>query len=170
MAVDGSKRDFILATLGTFAGIGGAAAAYSMVKTWDPLPSVVAAGVTKVDVSSMQAGEIRTVEFRGKPVYILKKTPEMAKSANNSTIKVGNDEYTVVIAICTHLGCIPSYEPENKRFKCPCHGGEFDVNGVNTFGPPPKPLAVPPYKIAGNTIILGEEGEEYKKLAPELKA
>ena len=68
MAVDESKRDFLLAALGSFAGIGGAAAVYGMVKTWDPLPSVVAAGVTKVDVSSMQGGEIRTVEFRGKPV------------------------------------------------------------------------------------------------------
>jgi ubiquinol-cytochrome c reductase iron-sulfur subunit len=170
MAVDESKRDFLLAALGSFAGIGGAAAVYGMVKTWDPLPSVVAAGVTKVDVSSMQAGEIRTVEFRGKPVYILKKAPDMAACKNNSNVKVGNDQYTVVIAICTHLGCIPAYEADKKQFKCACHGGEFDINGGNTFGPPPKPLAVPPYKVEGNTIMLGEEGEEYKKLAPELKA
>ncbi len=170
MAVDESKRDFILTALGSFAGIGGAAAVYSMVKTWDPLPSVVAAGVTKVDVSSMQAGEIRTVEFRGKPVYILKKTPDMAACKNNTNVKVGSDQYTVVVAICTHLGCIPAYESDKKQFKCACHGGEFDVNGVNTFGPPPKPLSVPPYKVEGNTIVLGDEGEEYKKLAPELKA
>lgn len=170
MAVDESKRDFILTALGTFAGIGGAAAAYSMVKTWDPLPSVVAAGVTKVDVSSMQAGEIRTVEFRGKPVYILKKTPDMIADKNHTNVKVGNDQYTVVVAICTHLGCIPAFEADKKQFKCACHGGEFDANGVNTFGPPPKPLAIPPYRVEGNTIVLGEEGEEFKKIAPELKA
>jgi len=170
MAVDESKRDFLLTALGAFAGIGGAAAAYSMVKTWDPLPSVVAGGVTKVDVSPMKAGEIRTVEFRGKPVYILKKTPDMVACKNNSNVKIGADQFTVVIAICTHLGCIPAYASETKQFKCACHGGEFDANGVNTFGPPPKPLVVPPYKIEGNTILLGEEGEEYKKLAPELKA
>lgn len=170
MAVDESKRDFLLTALGTFAGIGGAAAAYSMVKTWDPLPSVVAAGVTKVDVSSMQAGEIRTVEFRGKPVYILKKTPDMVASKNNSTVKIGSDEFVIVIAVCTHLGCIPAYVSEKKQFKCACHGGEFDVNGVNTFGPPPRPLVIPPFKVSGTKIILGEEGEEYKKLDPELKA
>jgi ubiquinol-cytochrome c reductase iron-sulfur subunit len=170
MAVDESKRDFLLAALGTFAGIGGAAAAYSMVKTWDPLPSVIAAGVTTVDVSSMQGGELRTVEFRGKPVYILKKTPDMAPAKNKSTVKIGSDEFVVVIAICTHLGCIPAYVSETKQFKCACHGGEFDVNGANTFGPPPKPLVIPPFKIEGNKILLGEEGEEYKKLAPELKA
>jgi len=170
MAVDESKRDFILTALGTFAGIGGAAAAYSMVKTWDPLPSVIAAGVTTVDVSSMQGGELRTVEFRGKPVYILKKTPDMAPSKNKSTVKVGSDEFVVVIAICTHLGCIPAFASETKQFKCACHGGEFDVNGANTFGPPPKPLVIPPFKVDGTKIMLGEEGEEYKKLAPELKA
>jgi ubiquinol-cytochrome c reductase iron-sulfur subunit len=170
MAVDESKRDFILTALGTFAGIGGAAAAYSMVKTWDPLPSVIAGGVTTVDVSSMQGGELRTVEFRGKPVYILKKTPDMAASKNKTTVKVGSDEFVVVIAICTHLGCIPAYASETKQFKCACHGGEFDVNGANTFGPPPKPLVIPPFKVVGTKIVLGEEGEEYKKIAPELKA
>jgi len=170
MAVDESKRDFLLTALGTFAGIGGAAAAYSMVKTWDPLPSVIAAGVTTVDVAGMQGGEIRTVEFRGKPVYILKKTPDMPASKNNSTVKVGGDEFVVVIAICTHLGCIPAYVPEAKQFKCACHGGEFNANGENTFGPPPKPLVIPPFKVAGTKLMLGEEGEEYKKLAPELKA
>jgi ubiquinol-cytochrome c reductase iron-sulfur subunit len=170
MAVDESKRDFILTALGTFAGIGGAAAAYSMVKTWDPLPSVIAAGVTTVDVSSMQGGELRTVEFRGKPVYILKKTPDMVASKNKSTVKIGSDEFVVVVAICTHLGCIPAFVSETKQFKCACHGGEFNANGENTFGPPPKPLVIPPFKVDGTKIMLGEEGEEYKKLAPELKA
>jgi len=170
MSVDKSKRDFLLGSFAGFAGIGGVAAAYAMVKTWDPLPSVKAAGVTKVDVAPMQAGEIRTVEFRGKPVYVLKKSPDMPKSENGTAVKIGNDEYTVVIAICTHLGCIPGYEPENKRFKCPCHGGEFDVNGKNTFGPPPKPLVIPPFKVEGTTIVLGEEGEEYKKIPEQFKA
>ncbi len=170
MSVDESKRYFLLCALAGFAGIGGVAAAYSMVKTWDPLPSVKAAGVTKVDLSPMQAGEIRTVEFRGKPVYILKKTADMPKNANGTSVKVGSDEYTVVIAICTHLGCIPSYEAENKRFKCPCHGGEFDVNGKNYFGPPPKPLIIPPFKVEGTNLLLGEEGEDYKKIPAEFKA
>jgi ubiquinol-cytochrome c reductase iron-sulfur subunit len=170
MSVDKPKRDFLLGALASFAGIGGVAAAYGMAKTWDPLPSVAAAGVTKVDLSLVKAGEIRTVEFRGKPVYILKKTPDMPKSQEGSTIKVGNDEYTVVIAICTHLGCIPAYASETKQFKCACHGGQFDINGVNTFGPPPKPLVVPPFKLEGTALLLGEEGEEYKKIPAKFKA
>jgi ubiquinol-cytochrome c reductase iron-sulfur subunit len=167
--MDHGKRDFLLGTLGAAAGVGGVASLYAMAKTWDPLPSVVAAGVTKVDVSSMQAGEIRTVEFRGKPVFILKKTPDMAKSADRG-IKIGSDEYTVVIGICTHLGCIPAWVNEEKKFKCACHGGEFDASGVNTFGPPPKPFVIPAFKVDGNTIVLGEEGDEYKNMKPEYKA
>lgn len=170
MAVDQSKRDFVLAALAGTAGVGGVAALYAMAKTWDPLPSVTAAGVTRVDVSPMQAGEMRTVEFRGKPVFILKRTPDMGAADATRTLKVGDGEYTVVVGICTHLGCIPAWENDKKHFKCACHGGEFDANGKNTFGPPPKPLVIPPFKIAGNTIVLGEEGEEYKKIPAEFKA
>lgn len=168
MSVDQSKRDLLLAGMGVVVAAGGAGALVGMARTWSPLPSVVAAGVTRVDVSSMQAGEIRTVEFRGKPVAILKKTADMAKSEHS--VKIGADEFTVAIQICTHLGCIPAWIADKKQFKCACHGGEFDATGKNTFGPPPKPLVIPPFKIEGNTIVLGEEGPEYQKLPVELKA
>ena len=168
MSVDKGKRDFLLTAMGGVAAVGGAGAAYSMVKAWDPLPSVVAAGVTKVDVSTMNAGEIKTVEFRGKPVAIIKKTPDMAQS--KYSVKVGSDEFTVAIQICTHLGCIPAWLEGDKKFKCACHGGEFDATGKNIFGPPPKPLVIPPFKIVGTTIVLGEEGEEFQKIPAELKA
>ncbi|MEF3191459.1 MAG: Rieske 2Fe-2S domain-containing protein [Campylobacterales bacterium] len=168
MSVDQSKRDLLLAAMGGVAAAGGVGMLYGMAKTWDPLPSVVAAGITRVDVASMQPGEVRTVEFRGKPVAILKKTADMPKS--EYSIKIGADEYTVVIQICTHLGCIPAWVGDKKQFKCACHGGEFDATGKNTFGPPPKPLAIPPYKIEGTTIVLGEEGPEFQKIPAELKA
>lgn len=168
MSVDKGKRDFLFTAVGGVAGIGGAAALYAMAKTWEPLPSVKAAGVTRVDVSSMQSGDVRMVEFRGKPVYVIKKTGDMAKSDRN--VKVGSDEYTVVIGVCTHLGCIPAWEADKKQFKCACHGGEFDPNGKNTFGPPPKPLVIPPFRVEGTTIVLGEEGDEFRKMKPEYKA
>ena len=49
-------------------------------------------------------------------------------------------------------------------FKCACHGGEFDASGVNTFGPPPIPMVIPPFKIEGTKLVLGNEGPEYAKL------
>ncbi|MDN2941394.1 ubiquinol-cytochrome c reductase iron-sulfur subunit, partial [Campylobacter jejuni] len=51
--------------------------------------------------------------------------------------------------------------------KCACHGGEFDTRGKNGFGPPPKPLEIPPFKIDGTKLVLGEEGPEYKKMIAE---
>jgi ubiquinol-cytochrome c reductase iron-sulfur subunit len=79
-------------------------------------------------------------------------------------ITVGGDRYTVMIGLCTHLGCIPAYVKGDKKFKCACHGGEFDTAGRQTFGPPPRPFDLPPFKIDGNKIVLGETGEEYKRM------
>ncbi len=169
MAVNQSRRDALLGAIAGFAGIGGAAAAYSMYKTWEPLPSVKAAGTTRVDISPITDGEMRTVTFRGKPVFILKHTPDM-KTDEERDVKIGSGIYTVVIGICTHLGCIPNWEADKKVWHCPCHGGEFDCNGINVFGPPPIPLVIPAFKIDGNTLVLGEEGPEYEKIPAKFKA
>jgi len=87
----------------------------------------------------------------------------MKKNEKRDVI-VGNADYSVMIGLCTHLGCIPAWVPDKQMFKCACHGGEFDASGVNTFGPPPRPMDIPPFKIDGNKLVLGEEGPEYKKL------
>lgn len=157
------RRDFLGMAFGGFAALGIGASLIAMKRAWDPLPSVVSAGFTTVDLSPMTDGELRLVEWRGKPVFILKKTPDMEKNGNRDVF-VSSSPYTVVIGICTHLGCIPSWVEGDKRFKCACHGGEFDASGVNVFGPPPRPLDIPPFKIDGTKLVLGEEGEEYKKM------
>ncbi len=162
MAVEKSRRDFIGMALGAVSAVGGVMALGAMKATWDPLPSVLAAGFTTIDLSSMKDGEFRRETWRGKPIFILKKDANMKKNESRDVV-VGNDHYTVVIGLCTHLGCIPAYE-EGKKFKCACHGGEFDLSGVETFGPPPKPLEIPPFKIEGTKLVLGEVGPEYKKL------
>jgi ubiquinol-cytochrome c reductase iron-sulfur subunit len=134
-----------------------------MKKTWDPLPSAVSAGFTTVDLSTAEAGKLNVVKWRGKPVFILKHTDDMAKNDDRDVI-VGSDRFTVAIGLCTHLGCIPSYEENNKQFKCACHGGEFSASGVQKFGPPPRPLDIPPFALNGTTLVLGEEDAQYKKL------
>jgi len=166
---DQGRRDFIGMVFGGFAAAGGLAALYAMKRTWDPLPSVMAAGFTTVDLSPMKPGELRTVTWRGKPIFILKKPPEencnhIADETKKRLVKVGDAEYLVMIGLCTHLGCIPSWEPDKKIFHCACHGGEYDACGVNTFGPPPRPMDIPPFKIEGTKLVLGEEGPEYKKM------
>lgn len=161
---DCKRRAFVKgagAALGVTAAVGGGFSLYGMKRAWDPLPSVVAAGVTEVETSAMAPGDIGQVEFRGKPVIVMKKTAEMpANDARDIVIK--GERYTVNILICTHLGCIPAWSGE--KFKCACHGGEFDASGVNTFGPPPTPMVIPPFMIEGTMLVLGKEGPEYAKI------
>lgn len=163
MAVENQRRDFIGLMFGGVAAVGGIFTLVGMKKSWDPLPSVKAAGFTTVDLSPMQHGEFRQVEWRKKPIFIIKKSAEM-KANDGRDIVIGSDRYVVAIGLCTHLGCIPSWSPSAMSFKCACHGGEFDVSGMNTFGPPPRPLDIPPFKIDGTKLVLGEEGPEYLKL------
>lgn len=164
MAVEQNRRDFLGMAFGGVAAVGGVFALGAMKKTWDPLPSVAAAGFVTVDLSPMKSGEFRQIEWRKKPIFILKKTEEMKKNPNRN-ISIDNAEFTVVIGLCTHLGCIPGWDAGKEIFKCACHGGEFNLDGVNTFGPPPTPLVIPQFKIDGTKLVLGEEGPEYKKLS-----
>lgn len=57
--------------------------------------------------------------------------------------------------ICTHLGCLVHYDKENRRLLCPCHAGVYDLEGNVLSGPPPKPLAVLPLRVDGDTIVIG---------------
>lgn len=157
-----SRRSFIGFTLGAAAAVGGVFTLVGMKKTWDPLPSVKAAGFTTVDLSPLNEGELRTVEWRKKPIFILKKSKDM--EASNTDIIAGDARYTVVIGLCTHLGCIPAYHAADKEFVCACHGGRFNVSGKNMSGPPPKPLEIPPFSIDGTKLVLGEIGAEYEEI------
>ncbi|MEY3002021.1 MAG: hypothetical protein RLZZ428_396 [Pseudomonadota bacterium] len=157
-----SRRDFMGMALGACAAVGGLGALYAAKRSWDPLPSVKAAGFTTIDLAPAQPNVLNTEKWRGKPIFILKKTSEMA--ADDRDIVIGSDRYLVAIGLCTHLGCIPAYAAGEHKFKCACHGGEFDSSGKQTFGPPPKPLVIPPFKIEGTKLVLGEEGPEYKKM------
>lgn len=158
------RRDFLGMTLGGVTAVGAIASLVAMKKTWDPLPSVVSAGFTTADVSNMKEGELSQVEWRGKPVYIIKKNKADPFNPQRD-FKIGEDVFTVGIQICTHLGCIPIFHPEEKEFLCPCHGGKFTLDGINIPGtPPPRPFDIPPFKIDGTKIVFGETGAEYQKM------
>ncbi|MEA3372181.1 MAG: ubiquinol-cytochrome c reductase iron-sulfur subunit [Campylobacterota bacterium] len=163
-----SRRGFIGKAFGAVTGVGAVASLYAMKKSWDPLPSVKAAGFTEVDVSGFEENVLVVEKWRGKPIFILKKTAEMVASQNEAQaardVIIGDARYTVNIGLCTHLGCIPAYNPVEKDFLCACHGGKFDASGIVTLIPPPSPMVIPPFKVDGNTLVLGEEGPEYKKM------
>ncbi|CAA6817303.1 MAG: Ubiquinol-cytochrome C reductase iron-sulfur subunit (EC [uncultured Sulfurovum sp.] len=158
-----TRRDFMGMALGGFTAIGAIGGLYAAKRTWDPLPSVKAAGFTTIDLSEAKTGQMITEKWRGKPIFVLKKSSEM--EAHERDIVIGDDRYHVSIGLCTHLGCIPAYKPEEKIFNCACHGGKFDLSGINLPGLPPSvPLDIPPFKLEGTKMVLGEQGEEYKQM------
>jgi len=163
-----SRRDFMGKALGGFTAVGGIAALYAMKRTWDPLPSVKAAGFTTIDVAPAQENVLVTEKWRGKPIFILKQSKEMmAKATENDKkrlIKAGDAHYLVCVGLCTHLGCIPGYRPEKNNFLCACHGGMYDSTADVIKAPPPRGLDIPPFKIDGTKLVLGEAGPEYKKM------
>ena len=156
------RRDFMGMALGGFTALGGIGALYAMKRTWDPLPSVKAAGFTTIDVSAAQENVLNVEKWRGKPIFVLKKSKDMKPDERD--VIVGSDRFLIAIGLCTHLGCIPAYVADEHKFKCACHGGEFDASGHQIFGPPPSPLVIPPFKVEGTKVVLGEEGPEYKKM------
>jgi ubiquinol-cytochrome c reductase iron-sulfur subunit len=162
------RRDFMGMALGGFTALGGIGALYAAKRTWDPLPSVKAAGFTTLDLSNVPEGVLITEKWRGKPIFILRQTKDMmskvSKEDMKRLIKIGDDHFMVAVGLCTHLGCIPGYRPETQDFLCACHGGMYNSTADVTKAPPPRGLDIPPFKIDGKKIVLGEQGPEYKKM------
>ncbi len=173
---DSSRRGFMGKAFGAVAGVGAVGSLYAMKKSWDPLPSVKAAGFTTLDMSQYTTPNKVIVEgWRGKPIFVMKLTPEMvaktkaadnkyAKKDQNRLIEVAGEHFMVCIGLCTHLGCIPAYRPDKEDFLCACHGGKYDFSGMVTKSPPPRGFDIPPFKIVGKTLVLGEKGPEYEKM------
>ena len=157
-----SRRDFFGKALGAWAAVGGLGLLYAAKRTWDPLPSVKAAGYTTVDVSAAEENVLYTEMWRGKPVFVLKVPKNIADHPR--LVDVGGEKFFIAIGLCTHLGCIPAYYPDQEKFICACHGGQFAADGEVLKSPPPSPLVIPPFKVEGKKLVLGEEGPQYKKL------
>ncbi|MGB3751387.1 MAG: ubiquinol-cytochrome c reductase iron-sulfur subunit [Arcobacteraceae bacterium] len=157
-----NRRDFLGMSFAAVAAVGGAASLVGMKQAWDPLPSVLAAGFTTIDLANIDLvpGKPQIFSWRGKPIFVLEKTAQMDDFEGD--LVIGDKRYTVTIGLCTHLGCIPAWKKD--MWKCACHGGEFNANGQQIFGPPPKPLVIPPFSVEGTVLTLGEEGTESKAM------
>lgn len=127
---------------------------------------VLALASLEVDLSSIEPGTTVTVKWRGKPVFIRRRTEGDIKSANSVDVgslrdpqedaeRVKNPEWLVVIGVCTHLGCIPL--PNAGDFGgwfCPCHGSHYDISGRIRKGPAPYNLEVPTYTFLKEDKLL----------------
>ena len=134
----------------------------------NPDSSVKALATTEVDISQIEPGKTVTVLWRGKPVFIKRRTQSEiseAQSVNLDELKhpekdqdrVKKAEWLVMMGICTHLGCVPlSDKGEYNGWFCPCHGSHYDSSGRIRKGPAPTNMEIPKYAfIDDNTIKIG---------------
>ena len=160
-----SRRDILYIATGTAATIAAGAMVWPLISQMNPDASTLALASTEVDLSAIHAGQIVTVKWRGKPVFVRHRTPEEIKASEDVPLtdlpdpepdskRVQKPEWLVVIGVCTHLGCIPTGKSgEYDGWFCPCHGSTYDVSGRIRSGPAPSNLEVPPYKFATDTKI-----------------
>jgi ubiquinol-cytochrome c reductase iron-sulfur subunit len=189
--VNPGRRRFLTAATTVIGGVGTAFALVPFVSSMQPSAKARAAGApVRADISKLEAGQMIRVKWRGKPIWIVKRTAEMLDtlpqltgelrdpdSAESDQPEYATNAYrsirpeiAVLIGICTHLGCSPTFRPDVAPtdlgkdwmggFFCPCHGSRFDIAGrVYSGVPAPFNLPVPPHRYLSNDeIIIGDDG------------
>ena len=170
---DNKRRDFLQLSTISIGAVGTAAFIWPFIKSMSPAEDTIALGTTEVDVSAIEEGQSVTVKWRGKPVFIRKRTKDeidAAKTVNIADLKdpeedvdrVKKDEWLVLVGVCTHLGCVPlgqkltDSKGEYNGWYCPCHGSHYDTSGRIRKGPAPLNMEVPKYEFVNdNTIKIG---------------
>ncbi|MEX2525487.1 MAG: ubiquinol-cytochrome c reductase iron-sulfur subunit [Gammaproteobacteria bacterium] len=190
---DAERRRFLTTAATVVGGAGVAAAAVPFISAMTPSAKTRAIGApVEVDIGDLQPGDRKVVKWQGKPVWILRRdtksvseldelddavrdpesevTSQQPAYARNEYRSI-KPEYLVVIGLCTHLGCSPTYVPRGEGdehnlsaswkggFFCPCHGSRFDLAGrVFKDVPAPTNLVVPPYQYLSDTrLLIGDD-------------
>jgi ubiquinol-cytochrome c reductase iron-sulfur subunit len=164
---DNSRRKFLTIATSVVGAVGVAAVAVPFLSYWQPSDRAKAAGAdVEVDISGIQVGQLIRVMWRSKPVWIVRRTPELLASLASLDGQLGDplseeeqqpayaknqyrsikEEYLVLVGICTHLGCSPQHLADGafaeyaegiaEGFFCPCHGSKFDMAGRVFSGVP----------------------------------
>ncbi|NBQ34155.1 MAG: ubiquinol-cytochrome c reductase iron-sulfur subunit [Gammaproteobacteria bacterium] len=186
-SIDLRKRRFLTQTTTVVGAVGVGFVAWPFLSTWSPSAKAKAAGApVDVDISKLEPGQLVRVLWRKKPVWIFKRDEQILNDLktldaeladpNNETVSQQpayaqnphrsiKPEIAVIVGICTHLGCSPTYRPEvgaadlggdswKGGFYCPCHGSKFDLAGrVFAGAPAPTNLQVPPYHFVNDSTI-----------------
>ena len=186
-----SRRDFLYIATGTAAAVGTLAALIPLIDQMEPDASTLAAGgPVDFDLGKVQPGQQVVVRWRSRPVFIVNRPPAALKTlqdpkllarlsdANSSAPqqppyadnwhRSTKPEYSLLVGICTHLGCIPMFYPAPSNslptadwpggYFCPCHGSKYDLAGRVFSGvPAPYNLPVPPHRFVNDkTVRIGE--------------
>jgi len=192
---DQSRRNFLYVAAGGLGAVAAGATAIPFIGSMMPAADTLAAAKTEFDVSTVEAGQMVTIQWQGKPVFVVHRTAEQLKQldGHDESLKDMNSEaiaevqqpwmdtpekrkfraikpeYLIVVASCTHLGCIPLFKPSAGRkewgdsvpddwpggWHCPCHGSYYDISArVINGSPAPHNLHVMPYKYSSDTIVV----------------
>ena len=187
--VNTGRRRFLTATTAVVGAVGAGFAAVPFIKSWSPSARARFAGApVSQDISALAEGAQMVINWRGQPIFISRRSKAMLdvmksldgiladpasanadqqpKYAQNATRSI-KPEISVLVGVCTHLGCAPEHLPEVKPqpfdpdwkggYFCPCHKSRYDLAGrVFKAQPAPANLPVPPYHfIDDNTIEIG---------------
>ena len=163
-----NRRDFIFTASYALGAVGVGAAVWPLIDQMNPDASVKALASTEVDISGVEKGQSITVLWRGKPVFIRRRTEDEISKAKDVKLedlphpetdeeRAKNPEWLVMLGVCTHLGCVPLGDKgEYGGWFCPCHGSHYDTSGRIRIGPAPTNMEVPKYEfVNANTIKIG---------------
>ena len=188
--INETRRRVLTALTCAVGAAGAVGVAVPFVGSWSPSAKAKAAGApVKIDLSKLEPGGLITEEWRGKPVFILRRTKEALAAMSTLTSQLSDPssdkslqpnyaknemrarkpEFMIMIGLCTHLGCSPKHRPTvgeldaswKGGFFCPCHGSKFDLSGrVYKSMPAPTNLEIPPYSYESDTVVVIGVDEE----------
>ncbi len=164
------RRDFLYVASGIFGVAGAVAAAWPFVHSMNPSAEVLALASVELDLAPLKPGQRLTAEWRGKPLFVVRRTAEeiaRARTDDDAELpdpeadadRVERNEWLIMVGVCTHLGCIPLGQRATDRrgewdgWFCPCHGSHYDTSGRIRKGPAPKNLVVPAYEFLSDTEL-----------------
>jgi ubiquinol-cytochrome c reductase iron-sulfur subunit len=164
---DPGKRDFIHIAAAAAAVGGVAAVAWPLIDQMNPSADTLALSSIEYDISKVPLGQQVTIAWRKQPLFVRHRTPQEiaeAVAADNTPmkdpqkdadrVKPGKSEWLILIGVCTHLGCTPTFGGgDYGGWFCPCHGSQYDTSGRIRKGPAPKNLVVPTYAFLTDTHI-----------------
>lgn len=176
----GSRRDFLYVATASAGAVATGAAVWPLINQMNPSADVQALASIEVDIADMEVGTQLTVKWRGKPVFIRRRTAEEIEAgravdlndlADNTSQNLNLDrdadgsdqnrtldeagEWLVMLGVCTHLGCVPlgGASGDFGGWFCPCHGSHYDTAGRIRQGPAPLNLLVPKTAFLSDTVI-----------------
>lgn len=184
--VNAGRRRFLVAATSVVGAAGAVGAAVPFVGSWFPSAKAKAAGApVKVNISKIEPGQQMVAEWRGQPVFIVRRTEEVLANLDKLTDTVADPkseaseqpayvdpvvrsikpEVLILVGLCTHLGCSPSFRPEVAPpdlgpdwlggYFCPCHGSKYDLAGRVFKGQPaPLNLPVPPHTYETDALVV----------------